>query len=275
MLDLTKNSILINGVLKATIDVTDRGLQYGDGLFETMLCSDGVIPLLDSHLKRLACDCQRLNIPVPDVGLIKQEINTYSNNIAGKAVVKLIVTRGSGGKGYRPKLQPEPRRILMMSEYPDDYDYLKKTGISLHLCKTRLARNPNLAGIKHLNRLEQVLASSERDDSIFHEGLMQDSKNHIIEGTRMNLFIIWDGSLITPELSHSGVAGVFRELVIKQSEELGISVKTCSIDAQDVMSADGVFMTNAIAGILPVINLGDTTWEIHDMVEQLNSNLPF
>lgn len=275
--------ILINGVVKDVIDVADRGFQYGDGLFETMLCINGRIPLLDTHLKRLANGCQRLQIPAPDESLIRQEIGSFCENIDKKAVIKLMVTRGAGGKGYRPEplsdsgsdLASLSNRIMMMNEFPENYDDLKKTGIRLHLCNTRISRNPDLAGIKHLNRLEQVLASVERDDAIHHEGLMCDSKNHIIEGTRMNLFIIWDGDLITPDISYSGVAGVFRELVINRAEELGINVKVCSIDKQDVISAEGVFMTNAIAGILPVASLEDTAWEIHDMVSQLNSKLPF
>ncbi len=269
--------ILINGVVKDAIDVIDRGFQYGDGLFETMHCTNGQIPLLDDHLKRLANGCQRLGIPTPDESIIRQEIYTLSHNIDSKAVIKLIVTRGSGGKGYRPGLaqQCNPNRILIQSEFPDNYANFKNSGISLHFCTIRLSRNRDLAGIKHLNRLEQVLASAERDDEVHHEGLMLDSKNHVIEGTRMNLFIIWDGDLITPDISHSGVAGVLRELVIKQAGELGIKVKICSIDKQDVISAEGVFMTNAIAGILPVTNLGNTSWEIHDMVSQLNSHLPF
>ena len=162
--------MLINGERKKHIEVTDRGFQYGDGLFETIEVCNGQTVFLDRHLDRLKAGCDRLHIPFPNrevlcfeaATLVQQSISQQSGyQYSNKAVLKLIVTRGSGGRGYCPPDLIQPTRVLSLHPFPDYPSTYQEQGIISRFCDTRLGLNPALAGIKHLNRLEQIMARSE------------------------------------------------------------------------------------------------------------------
>lgn len=270
--------VIINGLVSDEIAVTDRGLNYGDGLFETMLSNNQQIPLLERHLQRLKLGCATLAIAFPDEAQIRAEISTLLNNsntALGTVIVKLIITRGSGGRGFSPSDEPTSNRVLMSLPYPSDYCGFKNEGIRTHVCQTRLSSNPQLAGLKHLNRLEQVLASKERQHTSYDEGIMLDYDGFVIEGTRSNLFLISENALITAELSSSGVAGVFRQTVMDSCHKLGIQVDVRRIQEEMLKQCDGLFMTNAISGILPVVEHEQRALSIHPLVAILNKQLPF
>jgi 4-amino-4-deoxychorismate lyase len=243
--------ILINGVSKSQIEITDRGFQYGDGLFETIEVRDGQAVFLERHLERLKVGCQRLYIPFPGAELLGLEVIQLCRT-QFRAVLKIILTRGSGGRGYR---QPEPieaTRVLSLHPYPDYPETYQQQGICAFFCATRLGLNPGLAGIKHLNRLEQVMARAEWNDPDIQEGLMLDVNDQVIEGTMTNLFYVKHNSLYTSILDHSGVAGIMRGIIMSVSADFGVPVVEHLFTKDELLSADEVFVCNSIVGIWPV-----------------------
>ncbi|MCW8848206.1 MAG: aminodeoxychorismate lyase, partial [Sedimenticola sp.] len=264
--------MLINGKTENMIPAADRGLQYGDGLFETIAIRNGNPCLWKYHLERLHNGCQRLGIPAPGNSLLRDEVLTEIGD-KQQGVIKIILTRGAGGRGYRPPSDPTPTRIINWSESPVYPENAHQRGIITRLCSTRLGWNPALAGIKHLNRLEQVLARAEWHDPSIQEGLMMDSAGHVIEGTMSNLFIIQNKQLITPDLSRCGVAGVMQGIVLRTAERLNIPVIVNDVTLQDLWSADALFITNSLIGLWPVRELSGQEFDIEAIPQQLTDNV--
>jgi 4-amino-4-deoxychorismate lyase len=244
---------LVNGRATA-VDPADRGLAYGDGLFETMAAANGAIRWLDYHLERLDDGCRRLAIPTPDAATIRSEIAAHCPP-AGRAVVKLIVTRGAGGRGYPPPESSEPTRILSISDWPDRPARYYAEGIAVQVCSLRLAESSALAGLKHLCRLEQVLAQIELRGSGCDHGLMLDNGGRVVGGTSSNVFAVRDGVLLTPALTRCGIRGVMRRVVLETAAELGIVTSERDLTLPDVQAADELFVTNALIGIWPIARL--------------------
>lgn len=240
----------VNGHAGAGIDPSDRGLNYGDGLFETLAVSRGRPRFLGWHLERLLDGCQRLGIPSPEPRRLQAEIERACPDEQG--VVKLIVTRGSGERGYRPPRQPDPTRIVVSLPWPAYPPANWSAGVRLRNCRTRLGRNPALAGIKHLNRLEQVLARGEWDDADVAEGIMMDDRDRVIGATQSNLFARIGGRWATPRLDQCGVAGVMRRAFLGWSAQQGDPVDVRALSAADLGAATAVLLTNALIGAWPV-----------------------
>lgn len=243
--------MLVNGEPAAEVAATDRGFQYGDGVFTTLPLRRGVPELLDRHLARLERDCARLAIPFPGRdALIEDTRKLISGGADG--VLKIQLTRGVGGRGYRP---PEPAlatRVLGLYPPPEHPPELARDGVAVRLCATRLGINPRLAGVKHMNRLEQILARAEWRDGEFHEGLMRDARGWVTEGTMTNLFLTRDGLLLTPKLDHCGVAGVMRALVMEVAAGHGVAVEETRLHPDDLDGADELFLTNSLIGVWPI-----------------------
>jgi 4-amino-4-deoxychorismate lyase len=266
--------ILVNGLPADGVSAVDRGLQYGDGLFETIAVIDGRPQHWSHHWRRLVAGCQRLGLPVPDQASIENEI---AGLVTGDTrVLKLIVTRGRGGRGYRPPAASVPTRILSVHPCPDYPPAWRATGVTVRLCNLRLGRNPALAGVKHLNRLEQVMARHEWDDPGIAEGLMFDSGGLLIEGTMSNAFLVRDGRVCTPALDQAGVAGVMREIILETCPKLGIPAEVGEFDLEFLLNADEVFLSNSVIGLWPVRALaGDPSgnWEVGPMTSDLMNRL--
>lgn len=244
---------LVNG--RATgLDPADRGLAYGDGLFETMAATDGRIRWLDYHLERLADGCRRLAIRSPDRQQILREIAAHCPK-DGRAIVKLIVTRGSGARGYPPPETSEPNRILTISSWPGYPAAHYTAGIRVRVCKLRLGENPQLAGIKHLARLEQVLAHLELRGSEAEQGLLLDSSGFVAGGTSSNVFAVHGSELATPALTRCGIHGVMRRVVLETAGALGLVRLEKDLTLAELLRADELFMTNALFGIWPVAHV--------------------
>lgn len=241
----------INGVEQMAIGATDRGLHYGDGLFETLAVFAGQCPRFKEHFQRLRTGCERLAIPVPDEPLLLQEVQQAAEGW-DKAVIKLIITPGAGGRGYARPDKPQVTRIVMLHAWPEHPQDYWQGGIALRLCQTRLACNPALAGIKHLNRLEQVLARSEWHGNDYAEGLMCDRGGNVIEGIMSNVFMVRDNKLFTPKTDDCGVAGVMRRWVLEQAPCLDIEVVESMISVEDIRQADEVILSNSLIGLWPV-----------------------
>ena len=240
---------LVNGVESSAISVDDRGLQYGDGLFETMAATDGRIRHFDRHMERLAEGGRRLGLAVPAPEQIADDCERALRGL-GAGSVKLMITRGPGPRSYRPPAEPAITRIVVSSAPKPRND--PEGGIAVRLCDTPLGMNPRLAGIKHLNRLEQVLACAEWNDPSVPEGLMSAVDGRIVCATAANLFLVRDGRLVTPEIRDCGVAGVMRGLVLAGSRELAIETEVRDVQQDDLATASEVFLTNAITGVRPV-----------------------
>lgn len=246
---------LIDGRPHAELGVWDRGLHYGDGVFETIAVYAGTLPLWPRHRDRLLRGCARLGIAGVDPELLYAEAAALAQG-RERAVIKLIVTRGAGGRGYRPPAPaeaPPPTRVLLRYPWPDYPERWRDEGVAVRVCTTRLSNNPLLAGIKHLNRLEQVLARREWYDPAIAEGLMCDQAGQLVEATQSNVFVVREGRLLTPPLVDAGVEGVMRGLVIEQAPAwCGLAVEESVLALADLARADEIFLSNAVAGIWPV-----------------------
>lgn len=247
---------LIDGVETDRLSAADRGLQYGDGLFETIAVRDDRPCLWREHFERLARGSEHLGIPCPEEDLLIAESLRLIRGVS-VGVLKLILTRGRGGRGYRAAENSRPTRILTLHPWPDYPDAWSEQGVDVIFCRTPLGENPSLAGLKHLNRLEQVLARSEWRDPKIAEGLMEDGRGRIIGGTMSNLFLVDGGRLQTPRLDTCGVAGTVRTLVLRMAGGFGLEVVERNIARSDLAIADGLFLTNALIGVWPVRRLGD------------------
>ncbi len=236
--------VLINGAPGDAIAMMDRGLAYGDGVFRTMAVRGGKVEFWTQHMAKLAADCARLGFTAPDEPALAAEARHVLAD-ADRAVLKIIVTRGVGGRGYKPPDAPQPTRIVLRAAWPAYEPELATAGVVVRLCETRLGLQPKLAGAKHLNRLEQVLARNEWSDPAIHEGLMQDSEGRVVEGVMSNLFVVKHGEVTTPDLSRCGVAGVTRGLLLE-------SARIADISLEKVYAADELFLTNSLIGLWPV-----------------------
>ena len=235
----------------------DRGLAYGDGLFETMRVHRGVVPWWDAHWARLSLGAARLDIRLPDAGLARATAQALFED-RGDGVLKLLLTRGEGARGYAPGPAREPTWIVSRHPLPAG----PAAGLALHWCGTRLPIQPALAGIKHCNRLEQVLARAESDRAGADDGLMRDADGRVVSATAGNVFVLRDQAWLPPPVELCGVAGTCRAALI---EPLRARVESLSPEA--VESADAVFLCNAVRGILPVARLGARTWSPHPAVD--------
>ncbi|MEO7558234.1 MAG: aminodeoxychorismate lyase [Gammaproteobacteria bacterium] len=242
---------LINGQQSAQISSEDRGLLYGDGLFETIAVRAGSPQLWDRHMQRLSLGCARLGIALPDLINLRKEAHAVCHD-AEQAVLKIIVTRGSGARGYRCRDSERPTRILALQAWPDYPADFTEQGVAVRVCATRLGSNPLLAGLKHLNRLEQVLARNEWDDPAVPEGLMLDSAGQVVEGTMSNVFLVRGGMLQTPDLSQCGVAGIMRGRILEMAADMGLTTGIIQLDLKDIMEAQEIFLCNSLIGLWPV-----------------------
>ncbi|MBF0218441.1 MAG: aminodeoxychorismate lyase [Gammaproteobacteria bacterium] len=236
----------LNGALATALPLTDRALHYGDGLFATIAVANGQPLLLQRHLDRLNLGCLRLKIPPPAADLLQQELLQAAAGCS-QGVIKLIVSRGSGGRGYQPPTTVQPTRIMLRYPAPPPRRVAR-----IILCQTRYSETPALYGIKHLNRLLQVLARSEWDDPTIAEGLLQNSRDQFIEGTMSNLFWVEKGVLNSPDPALGGVAGVMRQEVLDLAAEAAIATAERPCYTENLAAAEEIFLTNSLVGILPV-----------------------
>jgi 4-amino-4-deoxychorismate lyase len=251
--------MLVNGKPGNLISLRDRGLLYGDGVFRTLRATQGKAQHWLLHYQKLRHDCTALDIACPDIGLLSAELNDLLARHPN-GVVKLIVTRGEGTRGYAPPSCAETTHLWDISPLPDYPADWAIHGIKARLCQLRLSQQPRLAGIKHLNRLENVLAAAEWNDAEIAEGLLLDVDGNAIEGTRSNLFLMSQGELITPNLSRSGVAGVQRDRVIAWSTQHNMPLQIRDVGLDDVLHADELFVVNSIIGLWPVRELEQRRW---------------
>lgn len=256
--------VLHDGRVRLWLEPDDRGLAYGDGVFETLLVHQGQPVWWREHWDRLMRGVQVLGLPVPDQVLVRRE----SENLlvdSPRAVLKIIVTRGRGGRGYAAPADAIPTVILSRHEAPLPV----QEPVVLRWCQTALAIQPALAGIKHLNRLEQVLARAEWADPQIDDGIMCDTEDRVIGATSANLFALIGGRWLTPGVKRCGIAGTARAWV------LGNVARAAEADlsSAEISHADALFLCNAVRGILPVRRLGLREWHGHGAIAEVQRQL--
>jgi 4-amino-4-deoxychorismate lyase len=254
----SKTLSLVNGVATDSIAINNRGLAYGDGVFETVFVVDAVPQFFEPHLQRLQLACQRLNLPL-NLTLLRAEINQllirWDAVASTQAVLKIIITRGYSGRGYRYDPAVGVDHIVTLDALIVDVKK-QQQGINVTVCKTPLSINSITAGIKHLNRLENVLARAEWHDENITEGLMLDTDGFLIEGTMSNVFIVSEGRLLTPKLDGCGVVGIIRNIIIEKiAKQLNILVSIEQLSLDDVQKADEIFICNSLIGVCPVVDI--------------------
>lgn len=254
--------ILVNGVPAETVDARDRGLAYGDGVFRTLRVSAGRPRWWRDHAAKLAADCAALRLTCPEAGLLYEEATFVA---AGEdCALKIILTRGTGARGYAP-LAGEPTRIVLATPLPAHAQAGAPTALRARWCELRLSQQPRLAGVKHLNRIENVLACAEWTDPDIAEGLLCDSEGIVVCGTRSNLFWAKDGVLCTPDLGASGVAGVARARLLRVAGRLAIPVRHERALPAVILAADEVMICNSLLGVrriarLDAVELPEAGW---------------
>ncbi len=269
---MINSRILVNGKQTNSLPVSDRGLQYGDGVWETIAIKDGQAMQLEAHLSRLKRGIEALAIAGFDGELLSQEIAKHITD-EKQSILKIIITRGLGGRGYNPEGCNRPTRILSLHPWPSYPDSNAKEGVDITLCETRLSHNPQLAGFKHLNRLEQVLARAEVD-SPFQEGLVRDHNDHVIEATMSNVFVIKnDTEIVTPSLDLCGIEGIARSCIIAELKSMNITLRIEPVTIKELESAQGLFLSNSIIKIWPVKQFQDIHYAIPDSVRELQQKI--
>ena len=233
-----------------------RATAYGDGLFETMRIHAGAFPWWDAHWSRLACGAERLRLQLPAERLVRSEAEALFDDGA-HGVLKLLVSRGATQRGYSPGAGAAPTWMVARFPLPDPH----RGAVRARWCDTRLSVQPALAGIKHCNRLEQVLARAECDAAGVDEGLVRDTLGDVVSAVSANVFVLQRGRWATPLVDRCGIAGVSRARLLAALE-----AREARLSVADVEGAEAVFLCNAVRGILPLAELGARRWVLHPAI---------
>ena len=262
---------LINGVAADFLTINDRAIHYGDGIFETILCSNNRLYFWQQHYRRLKTSAETLRLKCPDEKVLLDDIAHLLQDdqlSPGKVFsVKIILTRGAGERGYRFahdrfNIACAGSRLVLLSDIPTEYSSLitgKLISGDLCLCHQQVSINEGLAGFKHLNRLENVLARNEWHDE-YIDGLMSNANKHVIEGSMSNLFAVRGNQLFTPDLTQSGVRGIMRDVIIELAEKNNIQLSVIDITVEELLQMDELFISNSLIGMKSVNSLGATSY---------------
>lgn len=263
---------LINGIENGCLSPLDRGFAYGDGIFRTLAIKDGCPQHWALHYAKLVHDCNMLGIVCPSATVLLNDIERLFAN-SPQAVAKIIVTRGEGARGYSMPSLAQPNRVVIKSAYPQYPQVNFELGVRLHVCQTRLGQQPQLAGIKHLNRLENVIARAEWSDSTIADGLLLDAEGNAIECTASNLLARYGKTLLSPDLTRCGVAGVTRQRVLEMAPGLGYETEVTDIPLATLLEADEILITNSLFGVWQVLGIASRQWQPQPLAARLRKLL--
>ncbi|MEQ1767302.1 MAG: aminodeoxychorismate lyase [Methylotenera sp.] len=254
-------SYLINGDFNQVVSPLDRGFAYGDGVFRTMLMQNGLLECWPLHYQKLVADCAAIGIVCPSAELLMSDLQQLiskqelTENLT--SVIKIIITRGEGDRGYAAPAITNPTRVVLKTPMRRYSEGNLTNGVNLHICKTRLATQTRLGGIKHLNRLENVMARMEWQDENIFDGVILDQHENAIECTMSNIFARFDRKLITPDLSDCGVAGVTRQRIMGLASTLNLTVEVQALQIKKLLLADEVIICNSLYGAFQVKKIGE------------------
>ncbi|WP_028533910.1 aminodeoxychorismate lyase [Paludibacterium yongneupense] len=247
-------TILVDGREAGSIPASDRALHYGDGVYRTLEWREGRARLWPWQWQRLSHDAAALGLDLPEPERILEELARAVGGLQ-RAVCKIILSRDGSRRGYAIAPDAATRRTISAVPWNGYPAAMSERGVAVRLCELRLGLQPRLAGIKHLNRLENVLARSEWTDADIAEGLLLDSEGTLVEGTMSNVFLVRDGELRTAALDRCGVAGAVRACLLAQDV-----VHVGRLTLADLEAADEAFLCNSLAGIWPIARFGAHCW---------------
>lgn len=262
--------VLVNGVFADHISVQDRGLQYGDGLFETILCHQQKLYYWPQHYQRLQQSAEKLAMDCPPEDVLLDDISRLLDD-RETCAIRIILTRGNSQRGYAWQQGQPGRRIVQCSLLSADYSSLLTQQLAsgrLFICRTQASINESLAGLKHLNRLENVMARNEFSDN-YMDGLMLDANGHMIEGSMSNVFAIKNGAVYTPDLSRSGVRGIMRERITAIIKALNYPLHIRALTREEVLDMDALFISNSLIGMREVSSIMDEAFTSSDISRQV------
>ncbi|PJG58852.1 aminodeoxychorismate lyase [Aeromonas cavernicola] len=264
--------MLINGMTLDTISAHDRGLAYGDGHFTTMAVKEGRVLQWAAHLARLQQGCQRLGMVEPDWHQLTQELEQL---VVGEAqcVAKVILTRGEGGRGYDGSGCQQTTRILSLAPFPTQYASWRHTGINMMVCRQRIGDAPMLAGLKTLNRLEQVLLKNELVCAGAVEGVVLSSRGVLVEAVSANLFWRRGKTVFTPDLNRCGIDGIMRRQIMAMLKQMGIELRVVEAPLESLWQAEEVWLTNTLMGVVPINSIDDMHYPAPELSRRLQERL--
>ncbi len=269
--------ILVNGVKANTISCNDRAFQYGDGLFETIPFKNRTLMLWEQHMQRLQRGCKIMQIPFIDVAILKEESMAMCDDASAigvnEGVLKIIISRGESCRGYSPGKSSKPNRVIFCAIFPSHISSVRQDGLATDLCKQALTKNFFADGIKHLNRLDQVMLSLESEKKKLLEAVVTDGSGNVIEGVKSNIFIVKHDEIITPKIANYGVRGVMRDFIIDICQKNSIKVSQRAVSVDELNHVDGLFFCNSVIGIWPVNKLGEETKKIGEITRLLQSQI--
>ena len=252
-------SYLINGSFDHTISPFDRGFAYGDGVFRTLVMRNGVPESWPQHYQKLVADCAAINIVCPSAELLMSDLQQLflidAQRDEKSSVAKIIITRGEGNRGYTPPAITAPMRVVTKSVMPEYPETRFTDGVNLTVCETRLAAQPLLAGIKSLNRLENVLARMEWNSTDIADGIFLDANGNVIECTAANIFARFGDTLITPNLTQCGVAGITRQRIIDLAHTIPLKISIETFGLENLFTADEIIICSSLYGAWQVKNI--------------------
>ena len=258
--------VIINGEVKSNVSIFNRNMQYGDGLFETCVAKDNKVLFWDNHFARLNNGCDRLNIKKIANSVWLEDIKkALSLSSEKNCIVKLILSRGNSLRGYSYSKDIEPVRVVIVSQMNE---YKTKETYSLEFAISGFHSNPNLAGIKHCNRLEQILA---RTNMLADEAIMLDENQSVVSVTQGNIYLIFGNKLITPKLERCGVIGSRRSIILELSRLTNLEVREDDISIKQLEKANEVFVSNSLIGIQPVTSIGDYCLTNNPITEKISA----
>lgn len=271
------HSSLVNGSFEQAVSAFDRGFAYGDGVFRTMQMRNGLPVDWPLHYQKLVADCAAIGIVCPSAELLMADlIKLFEDEVFSEGVTqvaKIVITRGEGERGYAPPAVTVPTRVITKSAMPQYFEQNYQQGVQLHVCEIRLAAQPKLAGIKHLNRLENVLARMEwREDFIF-DGLLLDQASNVIECTMSNIFARFGEQLITPDLTQCGVAGITRQCILGLGNALGLNILVKPFTLDQLLQADEVIVCNSLYGAFQVNRINNKAWPQQELALRIRNVL--
>lgn len=264
---------LVNGVEQSDIAITDRAMQYGDGCFTTILFEHGKPRLWSLHLQRLKKNVAAFDIAEPDWLQLTEQVHRLAKNYPDKGGVKVLISRGTGGRGYSPSGCSATQVIVSDFVWPAHYREWQVQGIALGVCRQRLALAPMLAGFKHLNRLEQVMLKKETEQAGWLDAVALDVNGDVVEATASNIFWRKGQTLYTPELNMSGVHGVMRAHVIALAADCDFCIEFVKKPLDALLCADEVFITNALMALVPVTEINGIRFTARTALKALNKRL--
>ncbi|MFY8272572.1 aminodeoxychorismate lyase [Pseudoalteromonas sp. SSDWG2] len=249
---------IINGDPAGVIDISDRGLNYGDGFFTTAKVCARQIELWPLHQQRLASCAKRLGFGELDFCALDKDINQLlEGDTTQHSVLKVMYTRGNGGRGYTPPSDAQPTRVVRLLPYPESYHEIGKVGVTLSVAKTRLAQQPLLAGLKTLNRLEQVFIKQEAAQQSSDDLLVLDTTDNVIETSSANLVMYHQGQWFTPELTQAGIQGVYLSHLQHR-----LAITSCKLSLAQLFTMEAVFCCNSLMGLVPVTRIAHHSYNL-------------